>query len=453
MSTAPTPLALAEPAHARTPRLPALARDHGVLLAIAALGLLLRTWAVLTHGTHESADQHAYALLGLYVSEHGSYGGPLLTDAFHWPPGAPLLFAAANLVAPAHINGAHPDVPAAYVVQAVLGSATVVLAALVAGEVGGRTAAWLTGAAVALYPPLVLASGTLLSEPLAAVLITAAVLALARALRRPAWWRFAACGALLGLTALTRADQLAAPVVLAAVALVVTWRAARAPRAFSIGAVVLAAALVVIAPWVVFAHREEHRWVPVSSGGASNLFIGTYLPGGGTIFGLKHAYGPRMRAGDRKLRHTPDFRLKETTVLRFAAHGHRGARGSAVLQRRGLHDLAQDVTRHTGAFAAMLASKVGRLWLNYTHGTLAHARLPLRIGHLVLVGLSLLGLAAGLASSRQPVLLAIAALLLYATALNAVLVAEARHLLPLLPLLFAAGAGGGVAALRSRQGS
>jgi hypothetical protein len=96
------------------------------------------------------------------------------------------------------------------------------------------------------------------------------------------------------------------------------------------------------------------------------------------------------------------------------------------------------------AFAGMLAAKVGRLWGDYTHGSLHPSRRLPRIGHLLLVFAALGGLVAALVRVRPPAveIVATAALLALATVLNAVLVSEPRHLLPLVPLLFAGGAVG-----------
>ena len=58
--------------------------------------------------------------------------------------------------------------------------------------------------------------------------------------------------------------------------------------------------------------------------------------------------------------------------------------------------------------------------------------------------LALAGLALGIRRRRDAALVLVAALLGLVTVVNALLVSEARHLLPLLPLLFAAGAAGAV---------
>jgi CHASE2 domain-containing sensor protein len=82
-----------------------------------------------------------------------------------------------------------------------------------------------------------------------------------------------------------------------------------------------------------------------------------------------------------------------------------------------------------------------------THG---RSRDRSRTVHLVLLAAALLGLAAGLWRRRHPALLLVAAVLVYSTLLNTILIAEARHNLPLLPALYAAGAAGWAIALARR---
>ena len=80
----------------------------------------------------------------------------------------------------------------------------IVLAWIVVGPWAGL----LAGLIVGTYPPLIGATGDQLSEPLGAFLLLAAFVALALALERRRLWCYAAAGALLGLTILTRTDLL-----------------------------------------------------------------------------------------------------------------------------------------------------------------------------------------------------------------------------------------------------
>ena len=84
------------------------ARARHVVLALTMAGGVLRSVAAATHPVHISVDQRAYSLLALGISEHGRYASRGLSGPLHWPPGAPALFALANLFDPARIDTAHP---------------------------------------------------------------------------------------------------------------------------------------------------------------------------------------------------------------------------------------------------------------------------------------------------------------------------------------------------------
>jgi CHASE2 domain-containing sensor protein len=103
----------------------------------------------------------------------------------------------------------------------------------------------------------------------------------------------------------------------------------------------------------------------------------------------------------------------------------------------------------------MAVAKVDRLWLSYSVGTYHREEGLVRAYHLLLVALGLIGLVAGLVvrRGREPALWAIAIVLAYVTAVNVVLVSEARHNLPVMPVLVAGGAAGLAIALRGRFGA
>jgi hypothetical protein len=301
--------------------------------------------------------------------------------------------------------------------------------------VAGPAAALLAALLVALYPPLVAASGDLLSEPLGSLLLIAALAATVLTMRRASRTAGAAAGLLLAATVLTRADLLLVPLI----ALVAIAAVTRSPRAV---APVLVALVVVLTPWTIFASSVTGHLVPLSSGGASNLWVGTYLPGDGSIFGSKRALeGEVKRLYPRLGDHRPD-QISQVHVIRTVAARHPGLSEEAALRRETLVNLREYAWGRPGPFAGMLASKVWRLWGSYTHGTYQRTRGLIRALHLALVAFGLVGLAAGLVATRRAELWTIAALLLYLTAMNAVLVSEARHNLTVMPVLIAGGAMG-----------
>jgi 4-amino-4-deoxy-L-arabinose transferase-like glycosyltransferase len=363
-----------------------------------------------------------------------------MNDPLHWPPGAPALFAAAEKLDHGDPGDLAP--PSVYTAQAIVDTLAILAAFAAAALLGGAWAGLAAAAATAFYPPLVDVAGRALSEPLGALGLAVAVLACVWAARRPAEWRFALAGVAFGLTLLARADL--AP----AVPLVALWAVAvaRHPRGWRraalCGAALLAGTLVAVAPWVRSASDRAGRLVPISTSGGSAIFVGTYLPGHGTMFGLKRSLGNQLRLQDPRLAAVPNFRLPQERLLDLVAARHPELDRDAALRREARENLDRYAVHHPLRFARMLAGKAARMWVTPNRGP--HARIgAVRLAvHLLLVGLALAGTILAAVHLRRPgpgALLAVAAA---STAINAVFLSEPRHLLPLLPALFATGAAG-----------
>jgi 4-amino-4-deoxy-L-arabinose transferase-like glycosyltransferase len=156
---------------------------------------------------------------------------------------------------------------------ALLGVLTVALIGVIAQLLWTSRAAIVAMVLAAVYPPLVLLSGTLLSESLGLPLvlgIVALVLAHRDAPRPP--WVGPVVGLLFGLALLDRPA-----LVMFGVPLVVglwgrpwpTWRAARTPAS------ALAVAALAIVPWTIRNAIEFHDFVPISTQ-SGFLVAGTY---------------------------------------------------------------------------------------------------------------------------------------------------------------------------------
>ena len=151
------------------------------LVAVTLIGGGLRARPALAPNPYQSLDERGYVSVAIGVADSGRYG----RESLHWPPGAPLAFAAAARLDGRVVRGAEPDIPAAYAVQWLAGTALIPLAFALAVLLGGGPRAGLAAAAiVATYPPLIAVTGDLLSEPLGALWLTAAFVALAAA-RQP----------------------------------------------------------------------------------------------------------------------------------------------------------------------------------------------------------------------------------------------------------------------------
>jgi len=421
----------------------------GLLVLITAGGGALRVEPAANPSEYQSVDERAYARLARNLARHGTYGAPEMADPVRWPPGAPAVFALAHKIRPVITEGERWDVPSAYPLQWAFGTATIpatfLLAYLIAGPVPGLAAA----AAIAFYPPLIDATGDLLTEPLGALMLTIALCAVVLALRRRTWRWAAGAGLLLGLSVLVRADLVAVPLLIAALLTAVLWRAEGRRRGLTLGAVMLAGILVPTLPWSVYVSSVAGKPVPVSSGGASNLFVGTYTPGGGSMFGLKRELAAEVGERYPELRDEPFWRLPQQRVIDTVAARRPDLDREAALRAAAMENIRDHVLGDPVGFTGMAAEKVWRLWGSYTVGTYRNVRTWIRALHLLLVAAGMIGLVAGLARGpRRAELATVAIVIAYVTAVNVVLVSEARHSLPVMPVLVAGGFAGLGLALR-----
>lgn len=422
-----------------------------LLVAVTAVGGVRRFDRAAHHAPARSADEKAYLSLAVQIARHASYGSAFgkMQDPVHWPPGTPALFALAERAGGS--GGAAPQ--AVYTTQAITGTLTILAAFAAAALLAGALAGLVAAAATSFYPPLVETAGHALSEPLGALGLALAAVALAAAARRPSAGRFAAAGVLLGLTLLTRADLGPAVPFLALWAFLLVRRT-RGPRTALVhAAVLLGVTVLVIAPWAAYASHRAHKLVPISTGGSSALYAGTYLPGDGTVFGLKRAFADQVRLQDARFAHKTDPGIPERIVLDLIAARHPGASEDAALRSEAAHNIRDGLAHHPLSFLRMLGAKAARMWTTPTRGPFRKLRADRLAVHIVLVGLALLGaLAAALLLRRRTTGVgAVLTVVAVSTVTNAIFLSEPRHLLSLLPALFAAGAAGWALVLARRS--
>jgi 4-amino-4-deoxy-L-arabinose transferase-like glycosyltransferase len=417
-----------------------------------ALGLVLvagaawRAHQAIEHGEFLSTDERAYSRLGVALS-HGHYDPRGMNDPLHWPPGTPLLFAVARQLTGAADTPLDP--PVAYATQAVVGVLLIVAVFALVRLLAGPWPAVAAAAGVALYPPLAVISGDMVSEPLGALTIALVMLALAWAWRAPSPGRFALAGALTGAAVLVRADLLVLPAVLAVVVALTLRHAGARPALLAAGAYLLAAVLA-LAPWSVYASSRRSEFTPITSSSWSGLFVGTYLPGDGRIFGVREALGDEARAHNPSIRHFENRNLRTEWILDAVAARHPDLGRSDALRRETLRNLRRYALGRPLAFAGMQLGKLDRMWIGYDRGT-HHARRGWVLAiHLLLSAAGLTGLLLGLWRTRHPALWAILATVLTVTAVNSFFVSEARHNVRMVPLLVAGGAAGAALALSGR---
>jgi hypothetical protein len=419
----------------------------GLALVLVA-GAAWRARQAIDHGAFLSTDERAYSALGVAVG-HGHYEPAGMDDPLHWPPGTPLLFAVARQLTGAADRPLDP--PVAYVAQLVVGVLLIVVVFALVRLIAGRPwPAVAAAAAVALYPPLVVITGDMVSEPLGALTTAVVMLALAWAWRAPSPWRFALAGAATGAAILVRADLLVLPAVLAVVVALTLRRAGARPALLAAAAYLLAAVLA-LAPWSFYASGRRSELTPITSSSWSGLFVGTYLPGDGRIFGLREALGDEARAHNPNIADRENRNLRTEWILDAVAARHPDLGRSDALKRETLRNLRRYALGRPLAFTGMQLAKVKRMWIGYDRGT-HHARRGWILAvHLLLSAAGLAGLLFGLWRTRHPALWAILATVLTVTAVNSFFVSEARHNVRMVPLLAAGGAAGLALAISGRE--
>jgi hypothetical protein len=424
-----------------------LARRNGgrtglaLLVVILLLGTGLRlgeAW----DGRPPVYDADAYAAIAasLDAGEGFSVDSGATQPSSNYSPGLPLLVAGLYELS----GGAHERL--ARVVLALIGSLAILFAYLIGRRLSrsmhsprsdvvnrSNAATGLVGAAaVAIYPALLEYQGMLMSEPLAATLLSGAVLAMlwardARQMSSAARWLLP--GALLGALALVRPEYLGVALLLGPVAfesgLRDDWR-----RSLAATAILLAGVVLVVAPWTARNAVALDRFVPISTGGGQVLFAGTYLPSDGD---------PEVVGREVVERHPGLFgpsdarRLRlEQILARLAASRHPGLETDRALSRMGWQRLRDDVSQRPVEVVGFLAAKTGRIWSQGPRDVMRE--LVWEALHWALVLLGLLGLAV-IAWQRRWEALLLGTIFLAITALSALLVASPRRVLVLVPLL------------------
>ena len=254
-------------------------RTRLLVAGLLLLALGVRAWRVEATSYRPANDAVSYLALASQIAHSGDYStnrapgtgaGASIGPTAYFPPAFPYLLSAVDVV-DGHRTPTGPAVEPARVLGAVLGTAAVALIGLVAFEAFGETVALIALAIAAVYPVLIELSGTVYSENLLLPLSLGAVWAGLRAAqaRRPYGWS-AAAGVLGGLATLTH--QNGAVVVLALLPFVWIER-----RTVAAPALLLAAAVLTIAPWTIRNAVVLKTFIPVSD--ETGLTVaGTYNP-------------------------------------------------------------------------------------------------------------------------------------------------------------------------------
>jgi 4-amino-4-deoxy-L-arabinose transferase-like glycosyltransferase len=433
-----------------------------ILAVLALAGLGLRIGYAVEQPSSPPPDAEAYARIAENLYLDGSFDARPegvardVQPSSAYSPGLPLLVAGIYWVS----GGVHFTL--ALVLLAVLGASAIPMAYLLGRRFGGPVAGLIAAGAIAFYPALLEYQGLLLTEPLAAFLLSASLVAFFWAAdahgRTP--WPWLAVGSLFGLLALVRPEYL--PLVLGLPLVWLAWplltdgwqegatgglKAAAARASLSILATCL-----VLAPWTIHNAVELDRFVPISTGGGKALFIGTNLEADGDSVELREdllAERPALRARleSEGPVDDPGRMVLERLLERVAAESYPDLETDAALGRLGRRNLEDGVTEEPLRFAGMMASKSYDSWTDAARGVMLDQ--PWRALQLAVVVLALAGVAILFLRRRRFEAVVAGLVLIYMTAIAALLIASPRRELVVLPLL-AALAGASVVEIARR---
>jgi 4-amino-4-deoxy-L-arabinose transferase-like glycosyltransferase len=406
-------------------------RQALALLAILAIGLGLRLDYAVDPPNAPVDDARAYARIAraLHAGEGFTQGdGPgyrHLQSASNYAPGLPLLTAAI------YEARGEDDETAARVILALLGSLAVPLAFFLGKRLGGPAAGLVASVPTAVLPALLEYGGMLMTEPVGAALLAAAILAWLRAGESPRLLASAATGLLLGGLAMLRPEYLVLLLLLPALAL---WERRRQrplnPRMLAPPALMLAAACLVLAPWTVRNFVTFDRLVPVSTGGGQLLYEGSYMRAGPDPERFTPVFLDEHPWIGRKLGPRPGPIYRGQAVAELAARRHPGEEPDTALRRMGLEAYGDALGEDPLELGGFLG---GKIWLAWTAPARDVMEKPFWRGfQLVLLLAALIGLAVGLARRRREAVV-IATVFLAVTLMQAVFIASPRRTLLLAP--------------------
>jgi len=232
-----------------TRRAAATGKTRWVLVGAFALGVRLAYWAVVTPSWKPRSDAAQYVDLARNLARGHGFAFAFPQIIVHATAFRPPLYPA--LLSPLMWLGGNALWPAR-LLNALIGTAVVILAGLYAESIGGRRSGLVTACLVAVYPPLLANDTVTLTEPLALALLLVALLAADRR-------RWVLSGVACGLFMLTRPNgYLFVLLIVIFVATTLSWRQ---------GLGCLAVVTAVVAPWLIRNEIQLGTWQLTTSDG------------------------------------------------------------------------------------------------------------------------------------------------------------------------------------------
>lgn len=276
--------------HPATRIRPALRRavlSRAFVPAALLLGAALRLAWVVIVDPEPVSDAERYYALAVHLAAGDGYSNDHAPTAY-WPPGYPAFLAAIFAVT-------GPAVGTAQLANVALATASLGLAYYVAKETfGSELTGRITALILAVYPNQIAYTSLVMSEVLftSLLLLLAALIIWGRGRR----WALAATGLLLAAACLVRPQAMPVPAVL--LLLLPAPTTARLRRAALEAGLVYAACAVALVPWAMRNYAVFGAFVPLSTNGGVNLYVGNNPDAnGGYVWTERMGYLLQQEAG------------------------------------------------------------------------------------------------------------------------------------------------------------
>ncbi|HUF85541.1 MAG TPA: glycosyltransferase family 39 protein [Acidimicrobiia bacterium] len=239
-------------------------------IAVGALVVRIAFVVIVDPTVPRVGDASAYHLLANNLADGRGYIRPFdfavlerVRPTAEYPPLFPALLSVVSFVGVKSVEGQR-------LAMTLVGTGTVVVVGLLGRRVGGDIVGLVAAGLAAVYPMLFMSDGVLMAETPYVLLVAIALLLAYRAIDDPRPVNFVVLGAVIGASALTRAEGLLLTVLLV-VPVAVMVKAVPARRRAELAAVGVATAALVVVPWTARNAIKLDAFVPVSNNVATAI--------------------------------------------------------------------------------------------------------------------------------------------------------------------------------------
>jgi len=298
------------------------------------------------------------------------------------------------------------------ILQMFLVASTALIGYLTARLIFKGKLSFLTLLLIGLWPPLIVFSTRIMSEVLNSFLVSLSILCLVMLVQRRNIILVFVCGLLIGITTLCKATTTLFPLFVF-LFLILVCRSKK--QALCHGLIVILAAAIAISPWTIRNYLQFKSFIPVQLGVSPGFWVGTDISKGG-----------RWQGEGKMLHH------KFSKVLR---------EDHLYVEKFYLSKAINNIKENPAGYLILLVKKVGGFWRRPSIGEVEKfglKKILLRGSNYLVHYLAIVfGIIGSILVIKRKIFLAYPLILIifYYTLMYALLFAEPRYHIPVLPML------------------